>query len=288
MTFGQMKFSVITVTKDAARHIAACIDSVKTQTFDGVEHLIIDGVSSDDTVAIARSLLRAGDQLISEPDHGIYDAMNRGVALAKGDYVLILGADDFLVDRNVLADVAAFIAAEGAPDLIYGDLEVREVRGGRSVFRAPEPDKALELMICGCLPHQATFARRDLFAGKDGLFDTRYRVQADYDWFLRALAAPGLQIRHMRRVISSFAMGGASSQLQVGQQETYGIQNAFPLYRQPEWVEKRLLEFQRQTLALRLQMLDVSSGSERLFAARVKRGVRRMVTRLSNLLAAKP
>ncbi len=246
-------FSIITVTKDAGQHIQACIESVARQRYPRVQHVIVDGASTDATTTIARRLLRSHDVLLSEPDAGIYDAMNRGIGLCSGKYILFLGADDRLIDADVLDDAAAFIAGADWPGLVYGDIEVRQAGLANRVFRPPEPSEALDFMICGCLPHQATFARRDLFAGVVGLFDTQYRVQADYDWFLRALAVPDLDIRHMNRVVASFALGGASSRLQVGQMETYAIQNSFDLYRRADWVEKRLHEFQRQVLVLRLQ-----------------------------------
>ena len=254
-------FSIITVTRNAARHIGACLDSVAAQTHLKIEHLVIDGASTDGTQDIVAHQIRRPAFLVSEPDCGIYSAMNKGLARATGDYILFLGADDFLFDKAVLADVAAFLTAQGFPDVIYGDIETRAPSGRRGIYRAPRPADALDVMICGCLPHQATFAHRRVFFDRVGLFDTRYRVQADYDWFLRVLGAEGLEIRHMDRIIASFALDGASSQLQRGQGETYAIQNAFPLYRQPEWIERRLFAFQRELLAHRVQLQSATQSS---------------------------
>ena len=238
------------------------MDSVAAQSYARIEHVVIDGQSSDGTQAIVERKRSARlTTFISEPDGGIYDAMNKGLKLATGGYILFLGADDYLHDANVVADVATFLESEGAIDFLYGDLEVRHEDGARSVFHPPQPDGALDLMICGCLPHQATFAHRRVFDVIGG-FDTRYKVQADYDWFLRVLGAPGISKRHIPRAISSFAMGGSSSSLREGQEETYAIQNAFPIYRQPEWTEKRLHAFQRQLLEYRIQ-LQAAGGSER-------------------------
>lgn len=275
-------FSIITVTKNAARHIVACIDSIAAQTYPHVEHIVIDGVSTDDTVSLARARLRPTGRLISEPDQGIYDAMNRGIARATGDYLLFVGADDYLVDRNVLGDAAEFLAGAGWPDAIYGDIEVRDGPHVRTVFRPPDPDQALDLMICGCLPHQATFAHRSVFESKVGVFNTAYRVQSDYDWFLRLLTAPGVRIARFHRVVASFALGGASSRLQLGQEETYAIQNAFPIYRQPEWIERRLHAFQRELLAVRIQLQNTHSDGTTAAApmARLRRTMRRLLDRL--------
>lgn len=250
---GEVSFSIVTVARNAAAHIARCLESVAEQGYAHAEHVVIDGASTDGTPAIVRAHASRLGALVSEPDGGIYDAMNKGIRLAKNDYLLFLGADDHLIDRRVLSDAAAYIGGEGEPDFVYGDLEVRDVVGGRSIFRPPPPEGVLDLMICGCLPHQATFAHKRLFERVGG-FDTRYKVQSDYDWFLRVLGADGVSKRYFPRVISSFAMGGASSRLRQGQEETYAIQNAFPIYREPVWMEKRLHEFQRQLLAHREQL----------------------------------
>lgn len=247
-------FSILTVARNAAAHIETCLDSVAAQTHPNVEHVVIDGHSNDGTQAIVeRKRTERLAAFVSEPDAGIYDAMNKALKLAKGDYILFLGADDHLQDAGVVADVAQFLGRGGQIDFLYGDLEVRHENGNRSVFRPPEPEGALDLMICGCLPHQATFAHRRVF-DVIGNFDTRYKVQADYDWFLRVLGDPVLSKRHIPRVISSFAMGGSSSSLRQGQEETYAIQNAFPIYREADWMDKRLREFQRQLLEYRIQL----------------------------------
>ncbi len=274
-----VKFSIITVSRNAAGHIAECLASVARQTYEHAEHIIVDGASTDGTQKIVARHNQRVSKFISEPDAGIYDAMNKGVHLASGDYVLFLGADDFLFDPQVLDDIAALIAREDRPDLIYGDIEVRQTDGHRVISRPPPPAEALAFMICGCLPHQATFAERSLFLDRVGLFDTRYRVQADYDWFLRALGTPNLQIRHVNRIVSSFRLGGTSSLLRRGQEETFAIQNAFPIYRQPEWVERRLYEFQKHLLDYRIQLQEILAAQPRLarpsFFRKVIRKLRR-------------
>jgi glycosyltransferase involved in cell wall biosynthesis/GT2 family glycosyltransferase len=250
---GEIRFSVITVSRNAAAHIGRCLESVAAQTYPHVEHVIVDGASTDGTQDIVARFTKRNGAFVSEPDGGIYEAMNKGVRLASGDYVLFLGADDYLADARVLADAAAFLERQETPDWIYGDLEVRPPGQAATIFRPPSPPGALEFMVCGCLPHQATFAHKRLFA-RIGGFDERYRVHGDYDWFLRALTSEGVGVRYYNRVIASFALGGSSSQLEKGQAEVYAIQNSLPLYRQPDWMERRLREFQRATLSYRLQV----------------------------------
>lgn len=249
---GVLKFSVITVCLNAAAHIAACLQSVLDQDYAEVEHVIIDGASTDGTQDIVRRLSGRVSKFVSEPDGGIYDAMNKGIGHATGDYILFLGADDFLLDPKVLADAAEFLERNRA-DVVYGGLEVRHPDGRATIFHPPPPEGALEFMICGCLPHQATFARRDVFE-RLGRFNTRYKVHADYEWFLRVLDAEAVDVRRTDRVISSFALGGQSSQLRKGQLEVFDIQNAFARYQRPEWVQRRLAAFQQQALDYRVTL----------------------------------
>lgn len=262
MSEAAVRFSILTVTLNAAAHLPRCLDSVAAQRFSSFEHVIVDGASQDGTQALLAAR-GACVRFVSEPDKGIYDAMNKAIALARGEYLLFLGADDYLMDPQVLGDADSHLRRLGDPDFAYGDIEVRGADGSRSVFRPPEPEAALDLMICGCLPHQASFAHRRLFE-KLGGFDDRYKVQADYDWFLRVLGAAGVRIAHVDRIIASFAMGGASSSLRQGQQETYAIQNAFPLYQEPEWMKKRLEAFQSQLLEHRLRLQDYEQGGGRV------------------------
>ncbi len=255
-----VSFSIVTVTHNAAAHIAGCLESVNGQTYAHVEHVIVDGASTDDTAGVVQRLGKRVTHFHSERDNGIYDAMNKGVAAATGRYILFLGADDRLVDDRVLADAAAYLQREGQPHLVYGDLEVRELNGTRTIFSPPPVPDALDFLIYGCLPHQSTFARRDLF-DTIGLFDTRYRVHGDYDWMLRVITTPNVDVRYMQRVVGSFLSGGTSSQLEKGQEELFRIQNALPLYQEPEWMMRRLLKFQQTTLAYRMQLNALSYNS---------------------------
>jgi glycosyltransferase involved in cell wall biosynthesis len=271
-----ISFSVITASRNAAGHIARCLESVDRQTHPRVEHVIVDGGSTDGTQAIVKARSGRVTKLVSEADQGIYDAMNKGIALASGDYLVFLGADDALADDTVLADVATFLEREGRPDVVYGDLEVREGKA-KSVFHPPPPDEALPFLVCGCLPHQSTVAHARVFRDL-GPFDLRYRIHADYDWFLRVITAPGLKVRSMSRVIGSFASGGASTaQLRRGQEEVYAIQNALPLFQQPEWIARRLHTFQQRTLDLRLRLQEAESTSIVDFARRLGGRMKRVL-----------
>src|SRR5262249_47252445 len=153
------------------------------------------------------------------------DAMNKGLEHVTGDFVLFLNADDRFASRAALARAVAKIEQDPGGDVYYGCLHVRPEDGPPHVFRPPKPADAATFMVCGCLPHQSTLARPSVFA-RTGRFDLRYRYHADYDWFLKVLADPAIDVRLMDAVVGSFRLGGASSRLAEGQPEVYAIQNA--------------------------------------------------------------
>jgi glycosyltransferase involved in cell wall biosynthesis len=246
-----MKISVITVCYNAAAVIDKCLQSVAEQTHDDIEHIVIDGLSSDGTVDVVRRYPHVAT-LVSEPDHGIYDAMNKGLDHVTGDFVLFLNADDQFASARSLTNSVKAIGRNPGGDVYYGALEVRTLDGMATVFRPPRPAEAAGLMICGCLPHQSTLARPAVFA-KTGRFDLRYRYHADYDWFLKILGDPMIDVRSVDEVIGSFREGGASSQLAAGQPEVYAIQNSAPLYATPEWDRKRIVVLQEAFLRERIE-----------------------------------
>jgi Glycosyl transferase family 2 len=245
-----MKISIITVCYNASAVIEGCLQSVAEQTYRDIEHIIIDGLSTDSTVSVVRRYPHIAT-LLSAPDRGIYDAMNKGLERVTGDYVLFLNADDKLESATTVENVVTAIERYPGADVYYGWLEVRPLDGPPHVFRPPPPAEAPALMICGCLPHQSTLARPSVFA-KTGHFDLQYRYHADYDWFLKILADPTIDVRSVDQVIGSFRLGGASSQLAEGQPEVYKIQNQSPLYATPEWDKKRIAALQEAFLQERL------------------------------------
>jgi glycosyltransferase involved in cell wall biosynthesis len=246
-----MKISVITVCYNAAPVIEGCLRSVAEQTHSDIEHIVIDGRSMDRTVDIVGRFPHVA-ALVSEPDRGIYDAMNKGLDRVTGDYVLFLNADDRFASRTALAGAVAAIERDPGGDVYYGWLEVRPEGGVPQVFRPPKPAGAATLMICGCLPHQSTLARSAVFA-RTGRFDLRYRYHADYDWFLKVLADPMIELRSIDEVIGSFQLGGASSRLADGQPEVHVIQDQSALYASPEWDRRRIKALQEALLQERIE-----------------------------------
>ena len=199
-----MKFSIITVSWNSGATLAPCMASLAAQTTRDYEWLLIDGGSIDATLAIAESFAGPRGAFVSEPDGGIYAAMNKGVALARGEYVFFLNSDDCLLDEQVLADVGARLASAPATDLLYGN--VIYIHPHTRVLRSFAHIDARTLRFED-LCHQAVFARRSLFT-KVGPFNERFRTNADYDWLLRVFAS-GAHTLWFDRTLAEFRTGGA-------------------------------------------------------------------------------
>jgi len=202
----RLLFSIVTVCLDAARTLEACIDSVAGQTCREFEHLVIDGDSSDGTREVLARHEAALACIVSEPDRGIADAMNKGLARCRGEYVLFLNADDRLADPEVLARTAQRIRSH--PGYAIHAHGVLVEKAGRSRHVRPRGFNPWMRFKTG-IPHQGAFCHRTLFE-RVGRFDTRYAVAMDYDLFLRAYLA-GLDARVSDDVTATMGDGGISS-----------------------------------------------------------------------------
>lgn len=255
-----MKISVITVCFNGAHVLPGCLESVASQTYRDIEHIIIDGASTDGTVALVGQYPHVS-RFVSEPDKGIYDAMNKGIGLSSGELILFLNADDTFSSNTALDNAIKAIKADPGGDVYYGWLEVRPLRGGAFVYKPPGPEQGPELMVTGCLPHQSTIARKSTFE-KTGLFDLQYRFHADYDWFIKILADSNIAVKAIPFPIGSFQEGGASSQLAKGQIEVFKIQANTPLYASTAWDKKRIALLQEAWLATRIEAAQLRADLE--------------------------
>lgn len=200
---GQPRISIVTVTFNAGKVVEKTIHSVAKQTYDNLEYLLIDGASKDDTLDIAGRYHDCIDILVSEPDKGIYDAMNKGIAVASGDFVLMLNADDELADKDVISDVAAFITNHPEADAVCGNALAVYEYGTYPYLSHPE---ALEYRMS--VSHQATFVRRELL--REHPFDTHFRYAADYEQ-LSSLKLEGHIFLHIDRTIARLEMRGGTT-----------------------------------------------------------------------------
>lgn len=179
-----MKISIITVTYNAEATLERTLQSVAQQTHPDVEHLIIDGASTDHTLEIARQYPHA--IVFSEPDKGLYDAMNKGLQRATGDYLCFLNAGDKLHSKETLAHIVASIS-DGSPiGVIYGDTQIVDAQGNFLRNRRLTPPEHLTwksfkegMLVC----HQAFYINRQIALP----YDTNYRFSADFDWCIRCM-----------------------------------------------------------------------------------------------------
>jgi len=248
-----MKISVITVCKNAEAHIEQAIQSVVNQTYPDVEYLIIDGKSSDRTLAIAQKYASKIARIVSEPDGGIYAAMNKGIRMATGDFLYFLNSDDYLVNPQVLQDLVHYIKQQPKCDFIYGQLEVRIQQRHHTAKLIPRPPEELKQALLSYSEgpqHAASFFGRHLFETL-GMFDETYRISADYDWFLRLAQYPEAAVCYFPQVIASFSNQGLSCREQtLSLKEFFRVQNSAPLYQQDVWLQERIHHLQHQIIDL--------------------------------------
>lgn len=177
-------FSLITVCYNAKGSIENTLQSAREQTCRDFENVVVDGASTDGTLDVVRSFHDLPLAITSEPDKGIYDAMNKGISRARGEVLYFLNADDRLHNPAVLDRVKAIFEAHPEVDLVWGNV-VYDSPDGSSETRRFQHIHPGNLVFLD-LNHQGAFARKRLF-DRIGTFNTGFRINADYDWFLRAL-----------------------------------------------------------------------------------------------------
>lgn len=206
-----MKFSVITVAYNSERTIADTLRSVAAQTHPDIEHIIVDGASRDATLRRVHEHGAHVARIISEPDGGIYDAMNKGMCLATGDFVGFLNADDMLADRDAVSRMATTAIGTGA-DVVFSDLEYVRQDNVESVVRywACGEFSRRRLWLGWMPPHPTFYVRRSLIA-EVGEFNTALRIAADYDFILRILGRRDISTAHVAGVMVRMRTGGVSN-----------------------------------------------------------------------------
>lgn len=206
-----MRLSLITVSYNAAGVIRDCIDSVLAQDYPDLEYIVIDGASTDGTQEIVASYGERISVFVSEPDAGLYDAMNKGLARATGEVVGILNADDFYPHPQVLSRVMAQLQA-AKTDTLFGDLVyVRDGKLDEVVRYFPGKGFHPGLLGRGLMPpHPTFFVRRSLYAQHGG-FDTRYAICADFDLMVRLFHTHGASYTYLPEVLVHMRTGGSST-----------------------------------------------------------------------------
>lgn len=206
-----LKISIITVCYNSGNTISETLASVRNQKYKNIEHIVIDGGSIDNTVEIIATDGQHLFKFISEPDAGIYDAMNKGIELATGDVVAFLNADDFYKNDRVIEVVAKVMHAEHL-DALYGDVEFFRPGRQESVVRRYNSGRfTVGRLGWGWMPaHPALFVRRALFE-RYGMFRTDYRIAGDFEFIARVFKHPELRHRHLPESLVCMQLGGIST-----------------------------------------------------------------------------
>ena len=221
-----MKISIITATFNSASTLAGCILSVNNQNHQDIEHIIVDGASKDNTIEIIRITPNRSAQVISEPDKGIYDALNKGIKHSTGDIIGFLHSDDMLASPQTLQNiVAAFSSSHPSEkgrsandinkeqvDVLYGDLVYVDKDNPEKIIRywKSQPFHP-SLLERGWMPaHPTVFMRREVYE-KHGFFDLSIKIAADYDYLLRVFSDPTLRFVYLPEVITKMRLGGISN-----------------------------------------------------------------------------
>ena len=207
-----MKLSIITINFNNRNGLKRTIESVVSQTFQDFEWFLIDGGSSDGSKEIIENYKANFTYWCSESDKGVYDAMNKGILRAKGEYCLFLNSGDWLLNENVLKDV--FLKGHKS-DILVGWIE-RMKHGKRILDKGFNTDKiTIRHLLRNSLPHQATFIKRDLFE-KYGLYDDTLKIVSDWKFFVQCIILHDATIENLRIPITYYEGGGLSDHSENG------------------------------------------------------------------------
>ncbi|AWW49205.1 glycosyltransferase family 2 protein [Polynucleobacter paneuropaeus] len=205
------KISIITVVYNREDLIAQAVMSVQSQDYPFIEHVIIDGASNDRTVQVIKSLIRDEDILVSEPDKGIYDALNKGIRYSSGGVIGVLHSDDFFADQSVISEVVK-IFENPSVDIVYGDLDyVSKSDSTKTIRHWIAGQFSKDKLSWGWMPpHPTIFIRRSVIDDY-GTYDTSYRISGDYDAILRYFSRGDIQSAYIERVLIKMRVGGQSN-----------------------------------------------------------------------------
>lgn len=205
-----MRVSIITVTYNADEFLERAINSVLSQTYPGIEYIVIDGNSTDGTKKILGRYKDQIDTLIFEDDKGLYDAMNKGIFMATGDVIGFLNSDDFFASEDVVKKVMC--SFNSSIDAVYGNLQYVDRNDENKIIRNwTSGDISESKLMRGWIPPHPTFYVRRQKYNHFGMFNTRYRISSDYDLMVRLLCKNGLKAKYLPEVLVKMRTGGVSN-----------------------------------------------------------------------------
>lgn len=206
-----MKISIITVTFNSEETIADCITSVNNQNYNNIEHVIIDGGSSDNTIKIIRSIPNRVTKIVSEPDNGIYDAMNKGIKMASGEVIGILNSDDFYHSNSIVSKIVSTFNNDYI-DALYGDVRFVSWKDSNKTVRYYSSKMFKPSMFrFGFMPAHASFFTYKIYFEKYGYYRTDFLIASDFELLLRFLYVHELRAKYLPVVFLKMRLGGVST-----------------------------------------------------------------------------
>ena len=207
-----MKISIITVTFNSFLFINDCLASVKEQKYDDFEHIIIDGASTDGTLSLLESKREQFGALISKPDKGIYDAMNKGIKIASGDIIGFLNSDDFYANNDILSKVADIFKNNPSLDACYADLIYTDQNDISKDIRYWKSSKFTPGLFSKgwCPPHPTFFVRSSVYE-QFGNFNLNYRIASDVELMMRFIEVHKINVRYIPELWIKMRMGGTTN-----------------------------------------------------------------------------
>lgn len=202
--------SIITVNLNNYKGLKKTMESVFSQTFKEFEYIVIDGWSNDGSKDLIMEHEDKINYWVSESDTGIYEAMNKGIEVAKGKYCLFLNSGDYLYNKNVLHDLSLSILTA---DFVYGDTMTENNGQMKYKITSPESISTVFLMV-NCIVHQSQLIKRDLFL-KFGMYSNSYLINSDYEFTVKMHFNRSVTFKHIPVIISVYDLSGISSQLQI-------------------------------------------------------------------------
>lgn len=202
-----MKVSIITVCYNSESTIESTIKSIVSQTYKDIEYIIVDGNSKDNTMNIIKNYEKYISKWISEPDNGIYDAFNKGIALANGDIIGIVNSDDYLENDSVEKIVNCFLELSDA-DLVHGNMRIVNENGKFLYINKGKKELLKTRFVSMPVCHPTVFVKKSVY-DDIGLFDTNYRIAGDYDFILKCIDNKKV-FYYIDEIISNMRVGGAS------------------------------------------------------------------------------
>ena len=251
-----MMFSIITICFNEENRILATLQSVLSQRFPDFEYIVIDGCSADETCNIVTRYAEKDSRItfVSKKDTGIYNAMNKGIAMAKGEYLNFMNAGDYYYNDNVLSEINKTLESNSETDVLIGKVMID---GKVCYIGIDEDDKSIYYGYF--FPHQATFSRRTIYE-KIGEFDENYRICADYDWVLKAYDR-GYRLNWCEQIVAYYDSQGISSTID-GIVEQYNISKKYFRLSEKSGDIKNLEEYYLNMFRLVLFRNLLKSGSD--------------------------